>query len=565
VYRINKNILFLHCCIKQNFIYSILLFVWPIILLTISDSWIYSFTGNTDIWIYIGYFYNLVDELALAIPDYKATRSPFLIIGYVIHRLFSPFIANYVFHLGIYYISVFSFFVIISLLFNKRSALFTTIALATYIPFLTTIGQNYPSGIAIMYMLLILLCFTLANKFKHYKILLFFSGIFIAGMIWSQLFTLIFLPFLTLYWLISNILNRQKNQIQQLFYIILGFVSLTCLLMIINYILTSNLWFFYSNLTITNRLLNSNIYVKQGFNWNSAVWLGLPISVAIGGIIFCINMVRRGFKHKDIVACFFQISLLCIIISYTIFEFILKQPILQIPFYGSLLLPIVFIAFGAQIQPSLVLFTQRKFIQLFTLFCFLLVVQYAFYSKINFIFFPFALRLIRILLIGFFAILLIYKRPMTTKKFIGFLLCITIMWSGFAINDKYYFIFQPRGNKQHYLASISGAQYIQKNYNGFAGYYWYPDDEQQEIYRSIISYFYWTRVLISENFPKLPDNPNRIQPGMIITILSKSPDTLSQADKSLVELGYHSKLLKKEEFSDNSVHFTIFSISIMQN
>jgi len=154
---------------------------------------------------------------------------------------------------------------------------------------------------------------------------------------------------------------------------------------------------------------------------------------------------------------------------------------------------------------------------------------------------------------------------MTTKKFIGFLLCITIMWSGFAINDKYYFIFQPRGNKQHYLASISGAQYIQKNYNGFAGYYWYPDDEQQEIYRSIISYFYWTRVLISENFPKLPDNPNRIQPGMIITILSKSPDTLSQADKSLVELGYHSKLLKKEEFSDNSVHFTIFSISIMQN
>src|SRR3989338_1370627 len=121
----------------------VLICIWPLIFLLINNQWIFnSPTGYIDPWLYLGFIRNLPAYLKLFPDTYYGSRLAWLLPGYIIHRLFPPLVANYVLHLGIYYLVIFSCYFLFKRLFNSRTALVCTLLLGSYTWFLKAVGWD---------------------------------------------------------------------------------------------------------------------------------------------------------------------------------------------------------------------------------------------------------------------------------------------------------------------------------------------------------------------------------------------------------------------------------------
>jgi Dolichyl-phosphate-mannose-protein mannosyltransferase len=269
----------------------IILVSLPLLLLSVSTQWLFRNCG-IDPWLYFSYFLNLptyLTQLQNSSTSYYGSRLSWLFPGYVIHQILPVIPATYVLHLTFYYAAVSSLYLILKELIGHRPALLTSLLMGCHSYFLWAIGTDYVNGAGITYCLLTLLFLTKAARSKSNWHWLVLSGFFAGAYIYSNLFLVIFVPSIGVYYLLVR--NHIHNKVitsrifVEIIYGLIGFLGITLLLGSINYALSSNFWFFLPSLRfIQNHASMSpseNPWIDPFFSWSWALWLTLPIFILI--------------------------------------------------------------------------------------------------------------------------------------------------------------------------------------------------------------------------------------------------------------------------------------------
>ncbi len=227
---------------KLNWVHIGLILILPIILALINPNWIFN-ASITDDYIYTGY------QLALPkyvgwIPSeshYFIERLSVTLPGYVIRHFFSPLMANFVLHLGVYYIATFSVYGIVNKLFNARTAIIVALLFGQYPLILRATGWDYVDGYVMLYMALSIFCLTQAPYSRRRSLYLMGAGGFYLLMITANLFNLFYAPALAIYLIfLESLYNKPLRLIRTGIFVFLGMGGVYVILALFYYQLTGN-------------------------------------------------------------------------------------------------------------------------------------------------------------------------------------------------------------------------------------------------------------------------------------------------------------------------------------
>lgn len=186
----------------------IILFVLPLLITLINPNWIYNLPGlnNTDTWIYNGLFRYFFDFINTYPSDshYFVERLSWVLPGHFLYQIFPSIVANFILHLSVFYLCIFTFYGVIKRLFGRDTAFVTILCLSIYTWFLRAVGHDYVDGVGLAYFSAALWAATEAIYQPNFKKYLFVSGVFLGLDVISQLFLGIFVPIIGLYYLMLN-------------------------------------------------------------------------------------------------------------------------------------------------------------------------------------------------------------------------------------------------------------------------------------------------------------------------------------------------------------------------
>ena len=559
--------------IDTNILFILIL---PILLILLNRDWIF-FTINHQIdpGVYLGYFLNLKQNLQTFADTYYGTRLSWILLGYLAYHLFPPLVANYALRIGLYYASVISLYLILKYTVSRRAALITSIFMGYYSYFLLAIGWDYVDGIGIAYYLLTMLMLTLNVKFSRWKFWLCLSGFFYGALIYSNLFWLTFTPLVAIYFIFTNREFRQNSLATSIFTFISGFFSITLLLGTINYFINNEFFFFLPSLQFASANVNqSNPWKTNFFLWiDFASWLILPAITFFISLIYLVLARPRKIKKSQKFTVFFASLFILQLLIMVAWE-LKGNPILQLPFYASYLIPSMFLSLGAICFAD---FEKLKDAQ-FKIICCISVFSILFLISIKSNFILYNLSYINILLIAgliflilkiiFLSFLLKNERKsyqlhyFLTSLLIFSLLNYISLYNSLPLNEF-------PNNQDSFLAVMDGIKTIQKSEDSKNLRFWYSSNSPlSKVYRSIAASYLWEYRLISDNYPSLTRNSkpdNTINPSTNLVILSDEKESLEKADIALNRVGLKAKLLSEKIIHEGTVAFKMTFIETQLN
>lgn len=534
--------------IKKIDLSLLAIFVWPILLLLINNNWIFTSVtqGLIDPWVYLGYFLDLPKHAQAFSGTYYESRLPWILPGYFIYKILPHLVANYALHLGVYYLSATSLYITLKLIFNNRTALLTALIMGSYVWFLGAVGWDYVDGAGNSYLLLIIMFLTMAVKLTRWRILLICAGVGFAALIYTNLFLLIFSPFLATYYLLINRVYRKNNLIVSLFFFSTGVLLMTVLLAVVNKYLVGHFIFFQPSMdTISSLLKQQNQWKISDYFWlKHALWLVWPTIIALASIFFVLRkwLNKSEFLNKSVV--FFPALFVILFLLFLLMNLTPYAPVLQFSFYASYLMPFMFLAMGALLVDPLKKLTRGKYlIFLISLSCFLLLgfivgssgVTPILTTGIYPIILPMILCSISFICLLFFGkiklLFFLIFISMSNASLFGINMPPQIQLSNLSWNSSF-------KAKDGFLAVVDSMKIIQKFNNESDAWFWYNKDSDPSIsiYRSISSTYLWGYRLINEEFPRLPVN-NLLKPGIKIIVLSQDTKGMQKAVDTLKNIG----------------------------
>ena len=335
--------------------HRVILFVLPLLITLINPNWIYNppVLNQADTWIYNGLFRYFFD-FANSYPSnshYFIERLSAILPGYALYHVFTPEIANAVLHLGVHMITVFALYGVMRRLFDKDTAFIAALCLGGYTWFLRAAGHDYIDGMGIAYYSAALWFATQAAYQVRYKLYLLGCGAFLGAAVVSQLFLVVFVPVIGLYYLALNWKNHRHSFIMSAIYVPGGGAVVIFGLMIFNLItvgqfnIFSNSLVFITRSTI-NKALRSNIFELYGDT--PMTWMALPCLLMACSIVCLARWkyvpVERRFTLRLVIMTFILTLGLLII-----FHFRSSYAYLIIYLYMSLMIPALFLLFSGLI------------------------------------------------------------------------------------------------------------------------------------------------------------------------------------------------------------------------
>lgn len=96
----------------------------------INREWLLTGRSAVDSWMYFGYFLHYNDPDFLA-DNKKIARLPWILLGYLVHRLFTPIVASYVLHAGLLLAATVTLYLVVERLFTRHAAILTALVYLT--------------------------------------------------------------------------------------------------------------------------------------------------------------------------------------------------------------------------------------------------------------------------------------------------------------------------------------------------------------------------------------------------------------------------------------------------
>src|SRR5258706_993321 len=558
---------------------GIIIFVFPILLASLNSNWI--FTPATDFlpdpWFYLGYF-RYFYAYAPAFPSniyYFVERLTWNVPGYYIYQIFPPLQANYVLHLGVCYIALFSLYGTLHTLFNSRTALLTTLLLGSYPWFLRAVGWDYVDGIGIAQMLLRIYILTVASRSHRLRLYAFFAGIVHASLLTTNLFWVGFAPSWAAYFLLIN-QPIFKAKALQLFgkatYFILGNVALIVIVGIFYHSVTGNYNFFRNGLAFSTHLSHNTESIKFAGNLYKHMppfWHLIPIMVGIGTIWKLSRAADDNYRHSFIaVTCLYALAY-----SWLAFWHYYGIPYLIIFLYSSFIIPATFLLLGALLAPIVDHLSDRDFSIIIMISILVLATPY-----LLVVIFPFLESWQgNMFLIFFFSLIFVVSISLPKKKAI--LLSILIAFSTLSFLgglNAYVFLPDPLKEQNNFLAIIDASQTIDSYYPDHGYTYfrlWFREDKNYDTFFDLASlYLYpWGSAINDlESGKKHPavlsfSEIDRLQDGDHIVIVTSYPDTnqiIAEANHTLANKNASLALEAIKEIRERSLQFTLYFTNV---
>ena len=199
---------------RLNWVHILILLALPIVLALINPNWLFN-VNMADDFNYLGYQMNFPKYTGWypSADIYLIERLSIILPGYFIRQFASPLIANFVVHLGVYYLAIFSVYGILNRLFTAKVALIIALLFGQYPLIMRASGWDYPDGYAMAYFALTIFFLTYSVGSKRQFLYLAGAGGAFVLMINAHFFNVFYFPAILTYYLL---INGWKNPLQTL-------------------------------------------------------------------------------------------------------------------------------------------------------------------------------------------------------------------------------------------------------------------------------------------------------------------------------------------------------------
>jgi hypothetical protein len=299
-----------------------------------------------DSWLYTGYFLSLPDHLRRFPGAYYGSRLSWLVPGYLAHKAFPPLVANYVLHLGFFYVLIAATYTLVKSALNRHAAILVTIVVAWSPVILGALGWDYVDGAGIVFIVVALLCLEKAAQAGRFRWMWSVAaGVPMACMASSNVFLMVLWPVFGLFLLIRVGSARWRDVVRVAVMASAGIALVLLMFAFIDTRLGGPWMFLAPQLKVGRDLLaapNPERLPSYAWLWR-ATWLVLPAVAAVGALVSCLRPVssRSSFGHA------MQVVLLTALALWIAVE-ALGTPVLWLYYYSSYLAPLALIALPLQ-------------------------------------------------------------------------------------------------------------------------------------------------------------------------------------------------------------------------
>ena len=325
----------------------ILILCLPILLAFINPNWIFN-PHITDDYIYLGYQMEMprYTDWFPAADRYFGERVSWIAPAYIIRQLTSPLVANFIIHLGVYYVAIFSIYGILRKLSNPNSAIITALLMGHYPAFMRAVGWDYVDGFIIACVSLCLLLITYAcYSQKNWRLYLIGAGAMFTAFVTANLFYACYVPVMAIYAMWLNYQHKKHPFITCAFWIGIGAFGLYGLEGIYYQSLTGNWLTFTNSLTFTQTKIDDQFRYINNYNFLKLfpTWHILPLLVMI---ITGIRLIKRNYPIHLRPIIVLPIGTYLVLLIWES----LGHRFLYYAFYSSIIIPMWFIVLGILIE-----------------------------------------------------------------------------------------------------------------------------------------------------------------------------------------------------------------------
>ncbi len=535
----------------------------PFALLAVDPNWIFSGPFR-DTWIYYGYFNNLSQYASEFSQHYYASRLSAILPGWVAHHLLPPLAANLVLHLALYWAAVFSFYTLCKLHLDRGVALLATLALGCHPFFLLAIGWNYVDGFGITYALAALALLALATHRSRWRLCLVLAGAAAMAMVTANLFYAVYLPWLAAYFLAVPAGTERRPLPQSLLLTGAGAAGLFVVFGAVNRAFGGPFLYLLSSLRFSySATQQPNPFREATYQWLAkAAWLALPAAVCVGAVVLLARLRGEPDAARRRFLVFTQVQLLAFAALMAGLQLHADMGVLQYVYYGSLLLPPVFLALAGQIAEVLQETRPRVLALLAGVWGLALALPNPVDAD------PVSLQrwigspVVLSLLLGLVLALVLWLRARGPRAAAAFGLCLAASQFASWELTRYSRTFGPFGDDgrgtflqiSRSFDEIDAQRFQDPGRTREVPRIWYNFDEPAhgQFYDVIATTFMLCSHLLNTGFPNVDSkglmcDGAYLEPGTRIAVLSTDPGAYAKAEASLRGIGFSTRLIARRE------------------
>lgn len=316
----------------------------PFLLLAINPNTFINPNGNgyIDPWLYTGFFLSLPDHLIVFGGSYYATRLSWLLPGYAVHQVFSPLTANYILHIGFFYILLSAVYCLITAGVNRTTAFIVTLLVAWNPQVIAAMSWDYVDGAVITYFTLTLLCLEKASSsVRHQKLWAVASGAAMTCMVVANLVAATLVPICGLFLMLRVSLARWRTTGAIVLLAAVGAVATLAVIGQLNWQLGGR-WLF---LAASFDYASTHMFVPSpwdvtGTSWlTNAHFLVLQAAASLAAVFALASRRRNLDSFAGVIQLVFLVAA-----GWWVIHSTLWTHSIHVPYYTSYLVPLALIA-----------------------------------------------------------------------------------------------------------------------------------------------------------------------------------------------------------------------------
>ena len=548
---------------------------FPLILLLVNNSWVFfPPTGMIDPYVYTGYFLDLKHRLSVFPEVYYGTRLPWILLGYSIHAIASPEVAQYMLRLILYYVSALSLFAIVRMLFvSNLAATMATFVLGTNTYFLWSIGWDYVDGIGVALIFLTTACLTAAATGTAWRRWLFWAGFACVSMVSTYLVLILLAPFQVAAYLLTNLMHRRHPLGASLAWFGLGAGSGIAILGTANWMLAGQFLFFMPQVRMALLVGNARSQWKLlNYDWISiAGWLVFPTTALVIALVLLGVWIHARWKGSGTTDAYRDAALFALLLVGLETLFLTMELngfwLLQVSYYASYLIPNVFICLGAAIAFGTSRTSRQWDVVIVAATAASLLLPFLIASH-QLLHLPFKIAEPA----GWVAAggcLLLAAATLWKRAWLTVVALFVLGLFDVSVHDSRIFSIPPSSTDQaRHLMVFDGIRAVRPyNLDGKLLFWYDLQDPLGPVFRAVASAYMWASRMISEDFPNrtfpLPGTTVELGAGETVAILSSKSEPLLRADESLARIGTRQETIGHADVQRGADRFTVDFVRVL--
>lgn len=338
----------------------IILALLPWLLFAINPNWMFQGFGHMDPWYYFGVSVDFPRYQHL-FNSYANERLTWTLPARLFVAVLSPVYGWLLFHVGVYYVSLFSLYSIVRRLFDRQTAILTATMLGCHALFIGANGWTYVESGSIAYLLLTFTMLTSAREARRPLAYVVGAGIFWAAAAYTYPLWWALTPCCALYyWTLvsedslaaSSLRGKLSRYGVSGGFFCIGLAITTFLMVVIHDWIhgSGDGYFFFQNIAEIKFHLAVK---KEQINWGSdsyawfstAGWIVFPVlTAAVSTIVLVQALFRKTRLDRPKLA-------ICLTYEYAFLMLLYLQlrnsHVLEFDYYVSILIPFEFMVLAA--------------------------------------------------------------------------------------------------------------------------------------------------------------------------------------------------------------------------